>query len=182
MLVSSNNTDSVTRWSSMQLRSLSLLMNLRIPIEDRANMITQMLLICPRLHTLVVISKELTICLEQNPALMLSSMDHLHLYLDAVDEIVDPVYLAAAFPNISHLSTGKQYLAMDIRLGHVVLNLIKALPYLRLLRFNDHSFVCNRDTDQSDNNLVQMLQNSEQLRSTNSFIKVYEENHLFIWL
>jgi len=166
----------------MQLRSLSLLMNLQIPIEERANMITQMLLICPRLHTLAVRSKELSICLEHKPTVILSSMDHLHLYLDKVNEMVDPVYLAAAFPNISHLSTGKQYLAMDIRLGHVVLNLIKALPYLRRLRFNDHSFVRNDDTDQSDNNLVQMLQNSEQLRSTNSFIRVYNKNHLFIWL
>jgi len=167
----------------MQLHSLCLLIDLQIPIEDRANIITQILFICPRLQILIVRSEELALCLEQKPEMILSSLDHLHLYLDGVQQMVDAVYLAAVFPNISYLSTEERSLAMDIRLGYIVLNLMKALPHLRRLHFNDRSFVYNCDTDQSNNNpLVQMLQNSEQLRSTNSFIRVYEENHLFIWL
>ncbi|CAF2136780.1 unnamed protein product [Rotaria magnacalcarata] len=179
---SSSNIDSVMRWSRMQLRSLCLLMNVQIHIENRANMITQMLFICPHLRTLAVLSKELVLCLEKKPALRLSSLDHLHLYLDVVHEMVDPIALAVVFPNISYFSTGKYYLKMDIKLAHVALDLIKALPYLRRLRFNDCRFFYQRDTDQSANYLVEMIQNSEQLRSHDSFVGVYERGHMVIWI
>jgi hypothetical protein len=158
-------------------------MNVQIPIEDRANMISQMLVVSPHLCTLVVYSRELALCLKQKPSVTLSSLNHLHLYLGLIHEMVDPVALAIAFPNISYLSTGKRYLIMDIKLGHVVLDLIKALPYLRLLTFNDRNFSTKGYTDPFDDNpLVQMLQNSEQLRSGDCFVKVYSDRHLVIWL
>jgi hypothetical protein len=167
----------------MQLRSLWLFMKLQIPIKERANMITQMLFVCPHLRTLIVRSKELALCLEQKPAIKLSSLDRLHLYLDEVHDMVDPVALGAVFPNISYFSSGKQYLDVDINLANLVLNLLKNLPCLRRLHFNDQDFSYNCDGDQSDNNLVvQMLQNSEQLRSVDFYVRVFRERHLIIWL
>ncbi|CAF4038404.1 unnamed protein product [Rotaria magnacalcarata] len=182
VLSSSSNIDSAMRWPEMQLRSLCLLMNSQIHIEDRANIITQMLLICPRLRTLAVLSKELALCLKQKPALTHLSLDHLHLYLDMVQDMVDPVALAVIFPNISYFSTGKWYLKMDINLAHVVLDLIKVLPYLRRLRFNDCNFFYEGNIDQSADYIVEMIQNSEQLRSKDSFVRVYEWRHMVIWI
>lgn len=167
----------------MQLRSLCLSISSQIPIEDRANTITQMLFVCPRLRTLVVHSKELALCLQQKPELTLPSLDRLHLYLDAIVDMVDPVGLAAVFPNISYLSTAEVFLHVDIKLGHVALDLIKALPCLRRLRFNDYDFSYTSGSDPSDNNLlVQMLQNSEQLRSVDCFMTFCKKRHLVIWL
>lgn len=185
MLALSNIIDSAKPWSPMQLRSLHLSMHSSPTIEDGANIIAQILLICPRLHTLVLESIQLARCLEQKPAVILSSLERLHLDLFKVEEMVDPFHLAAVFPNISYISTGNRYIGIDtnIRLGHVALNLIKALPRLRRLLFNEQSFVFDRDTVQGSNNVVvQMLQNSEQLRSTNSLVRVYQDNQLFIWL
>jgi hypothetical protein len=167
----------------MQLRSLWLRMIFQIPITDRANMVRQMLFVCPRLQILVVRSDELALCLEQKPALILSSLNHLHLHLSQIHEMVDPMYLATAFPNISYLSTGTGHLYIDTRLGYVILNLINTLPYLRRLRFNDHNFPYNGDSDQIDDNLVvSMLQNSEQLRSMDCCVRMFENSHLVIWL
>jgi hypothetical protein len=153
------------------------------PIENRAKMIQQMLFVCPHLRALTVVSTELVLCLRQNPALAMPSLNHLHLYLDKVHDMVDPVTLAAVFPNISFISTGKDYLVIDINLCQLVLHLIKALPYLRRLHFGDYNFSRIYDIDQSDNNLlVEILQSSEQLRSTNSCVRVYGKKHLAVWL
>ena len=166
----------------MQLRSLCLFMNLRIPIENRAKILTQILIVCPRLHALGVGSDELALCLEQKLTITLLSVNRLHLYLDQVQEMVDPVVLATVFPNISYFSTGKQYLIMDLKLGHVVLDLIKALLHLRRLRFNDLDFSQNRDIDQSATYLVEMIRNSEQLQSVDCFVRVYKLRHMVIWI
>jgi hypothetical protein len=154
-----------------------------ISIADRANMITRMLFVCPRLRTLVVRSEELALCLEHKPAVILSSLDHLHLYISAVEDMVNPLNLATVFPNISYFSTGSEFLNVDMDLAKVVLDLLKHLSCLRRLRFNDYDFHFEDDIDQSDDNLVvQMLRNSEELRSKNPFIRVYDEEQLFIWL
>ncbi len=164
----------------MQLRSLCL-MSPKIPIEDRVHMVTRMLFVSSHLRTLAVYSRELTLCLQQKPAVIRPSLDHLHLYLASVEDMADPVSLAAVFPNISYLSTGTVYLDIDIKLGHMVLDLIKTLPYLHRLQFNDYKFSHNRSTNESYDNLVQLLQNSEQLRFVECFVKVYGNKHLFIW-
>lgn len=172
----------LTSWSQMQLRSLILLLNLQ-KIEDRANVIKQILFVCPRLHTLAVRSKDLSYCLERKPTVTISSLDHLHLYVDEVDEMVDAVHLAAVFPNISCLSTGTSYLRLDTRICDVVQNLIKTLPYLRRLRFNDHNCSYKHDAHEPDNNLlVHMLQNIEQLRSIDCCVKVFSSRRLVIWI
>ncbi len=152
-------------------------------IEDRANVIRQLLFVCPHLRTLAVRSNELSYCLEQKAAVTISSLDHLHLYVDKIDEIVDAVHLAAVFPNISCLSTGTWYLRLDTRICNVVQNLIENLPYLRRLRFNDYNRFYKNNADEADNNLlVRMLQNIEQLRSKDCCVKMPSSHRLVIWI
>ena len=166
----------------MQLRSLMLLQYAQ-DIEQRANVIKQILLLCPHLRTFAVSSKELSYYLEQKPAMTISSLDHLHLYVGNVDEIVDAVHLSAVFPNISCLSTGPYCIRLDTRICNVVQNLIKNLPYLRRLRFNDNSRCYKNGTDEPDNNLlVHMLENIEQLRSTDCCVKMPNNRRLVIWI
>ena len=151
-------------------------------IEAGANMVLHLLVVCPCLRTLAVRSTDLIVCLKKKPALTLTSLDHLHLHLDKLHEMVDAASLASAFPNISYLSTGKVYLEIDMRLGHAVLDLIKALSHLRRLRFNDMNFTSSCDSNEPDNTLlVEMLRNSEQLRSVNCYVAVYGNRQLFIW-
>ena len=182
MLTSPNTIAPSPPWPQMQLRSLMLLLYPR-NIEDRTNVIRQLLLVCPQLRTLAVRSNELSYYLEQKPTMTISSLDHLHLYVDKIDEIVDAVYLAAVFPNISCLSTGTRYLRLDTRICNVVQNLIKNLPYLRRLRFNDYNRFYKNDADEPDNNLlVHMLQNIEQLRSKDCCVKIPSSHRLVIWI
>ena len=167
----------------MQLRSLMLLTNPQILIGDRANIIGQILSVCSRLCTLVVVSQELALCLEQNSVITLPSLSHLHLYLKELREMVTPAILATAFPHISYFSTGTLYLPIDLEVGYTALRLIKALPYLRLLRFNDLNFSRKYDLDKYDNSpVVQMLKNCEELRSVNCYVKLYQNIQLIIWL
>lgn len=182
-MVAPYRMDSDRRWSPMQLRSLMLLANSQILIRDGAKIIEQILLVCPRLCTLVVGSQELALCLEQNSEITLPSLSHLHIYLGDLRQMVTPAILATAFPHISYFSTGKSYLPTNLELGYAALRLIKALPYLRLLRFNDLNFAHMYDLDKYDNSpLVLMLKNCEELRSVNCYVKLYQSIQLIIWL
>ena len=174
--------DSGKQWSPMQLRSLMLLTNCQILIGDRAKIIEQILLVCSRLRTLVVGSEELVLCLEQNPVITIPSLSHLHLYYERLRKMINPIFLTNAFPHIFYFSTGRSYLSIDIEVGYAALRLIKAVRYLRRLRFNDLNFDHMCDLDKYDNNpVVQILKIKEELRSVHYYVKLYDDIQLIIW-
>lgn len=174
--------NSIARWPTMQLHSLHLTTGFNA-FEYQADVLSKILAVCPHLRMLVVQAQILTICLEQKQKIYLPSLTHLHFYASYSEHMPDIQLLASAFPNMCYFSSDTNFLGHGWKSVELILKLIEMFPHLHHLHTGVFRYWYEEEPQRKlEVSVMNILKSSEQLRSINCSVTIYEYQYLRIWL